>query len=263
MIRRRVRRNGMSKFKAGIIGIVVILLACYLAYTKFANPFASKYTVHALFSNANGLRPDSSLVRIAGVNVGKVKSVSPVAGCRFGRTVQSQCTAADVQMEVSDQGLPIHKDATFSIRPRIFLEGNFFVDINPGTPEAPNAPDGYVFPIQQATEPVQFDQLLTSLQNNTRANLQILLQQYGQAVKVGGPSYNKSIQYWTPAYKYGAEASHDTLGTQPHDLSNWIDKGGVVNGALSAHQQNLENLVTDFNTTAGAFARENTPRSNA
>src|SRR5207248_9622212 len=112
MIRRRVRRNGMSKFKAGIIGIVVILLACYLAYTKFANPFASKYTIHALFSNANGLRPNS-LVRIAGINVGKVMSVDTVPSCRVNGTTQKACQASDITMEIDDNGLPIHKDATF------------------------------------------------------------------------------------------------------------------------------------------------------
>ena len=246
------------------IGIIAILLFSYGAYTKFSNPFASPYTVHAVFANANGLRPDS-LVRIAGVNVGKVTSVSPVSGCRLkvSSGPQQPCSAADVTMTISDNGLPIHKDATFAIRPRIFLEGNFFVDVHPGTPEAPVAPSGFVFPIQQGTDPVQFDQLLTSLQNNTRLNLQILLQEYGQAVKQGGPAYNASIQYWTPAYKYGGEVAHDTLGTQPHDLSSWIDKGGVVNGALSKHPQNLENLVTDFNTTALAFARQNQALSGA
>jgi ABC-type transporter Mla subunit MlaD len=254
----------ISPFKAGVIGVIVLIVFGYLAATKFANPLANPYTVHAIFSNANGLR-QNSLVRVAGINVGKVEGVAPVSGCKMGQSqsTQSQCSAADVTMSINDNGLPLHKDATFWIRPRIFLEGNFFVDVNPGTPEAPTAPDGYVFPIQQGSEPVQFDQVLGSLQNNTRQNLQTLLQQYGKAVKVGGPSYNKSINYWTPAYKWGGAVAHDMLGTQPHDLSNWIDKAGVVNGALSAHPNNLKNLVTDFNTTAGAFARENTALSNA
>jgi phospholipid/cholesterol/gamma-HCH transport system substrate-binding protein len=261
---RKLHRPRISPFVAGLVGIIAILLFSYGAYTKFSNPFASPYTVHAVFANANGLRPDS-LVRIAGVNVGKVSSVAPVSGCRLkvSSGPQQQCSAADVTMTISDNGLPIHKDATFAIRPRIFLEGNFFVDVHPGTPEAPVAPSGFVFPIQQGTDPVQFDQLLTSLQNNTRSNLQILVQEYGQAVKLGGPAYNASIQYWTPAYKYGGEVAHDTLGTQPHDLSGWIDKGGVVNGAFSKHPLNLENLVTDFNTTALAFARQNQALSSA
>ena len=251
------RRKGMSKFTAGAIGIVLIAVFSYAAYTKFANPFAHKYTVHATFANANGLQP-GSLVRIAGVNVGTVTAVTTEPGCKSASTTQTACQAADVTMKITNQGLPIHDDATFAIRPRIFLEGNFFVDVSPGTPEAPVASDNHTFPIQQGVEPVQFDQVLTGLQDNTRQNLQTLLQQYGKAVKEGGPSFNKSIQYWLPAYEYSSIVAHDALGIQPHDLSNYIAAQGQVAGAIDTHPQNLENLITDFNTTANAFARENT-----
>ncbi len=256
MRRRKGRRKGMTTFKAGVIGIVLLVVFSYLAYTKFANPFASKFTVHALFTNANGLRPDS-LVRIAGVNVGRVANVAPVTSCKQNGISAKNCQAADVSLEIDPQGLPLHNDATFAIRPRIFLEGNFFVDVSPGTPSAPTVKTGHTFPITQGTEPVQFDQLLSSLQSNTRQNLQTLLQQYGKAVKQAGPSYNASIRYWLPAYEYSAIVAHDALGIQPHDLSNWIADQGTVAGALDAHPQNLKNLITDFNRTAGAFARQN------
>ncbi len=246
----------MTRFKAGVVGIVAILLFSYLAYTKFANPFASKFTVHALFSNANQLAPDS-LVRIAGVNVGKVTSVSPVTGCKQAGTSATGCQAANVTMDIDNSGLPLHKDATFAIRPRIFLEGNFFIDLRPGTPSAPTAPNGYTFPIQQGTEPVQFDQVLGALPSDTRLNLQRLLQQYGTAVKQGGPAFNSSIQFWLPAYQYGALVAHDTLGIQPHDLSNFIYQSGNVAGALDAHPLRLQALITDFNTAANSFARQN------
>src|SRR5436190_13481678 len=176
-MKRTRRKRRINPFIAGAIGIVLIVGFSYGAYTKFANPFASPYTVHATFQNANGLKSDS-LVRIAGINVGKVQSVAPMKGCKLApATPGGQCTAADVTMAINDNGLPIHKDATFWIRPRIFLEGNFFIDVYPGTPSAPVAPDGYTFPIQQGREPVQFDQVLTTLQHDTRSNLQILLQQ--------------------------------------------------------------------------------------
>jgi phospholipid/cholesterol/gamma-HCH transport system substrate-binding protein len=264
MIRRRRRRKGMSTFAAGLIAIVALVVFTYLGFTKFANPFASQYTVHAVFSNANGLKPGSP-VRIAGVNVGQVTGVGPVPGCKTGGSLQTTaaadgsqgCTAADVTFTVDNNGLPIHKDATFAIRPRIFLEGNFFVDLSPGTPEAPVAPTGWTFPIQQGTEPVQFDQVVTSLQAPTRQNLQTLLQQLGGALKKGGPSYNASIKYWLPAYEYSAVVSHDALGLQPHDLSNWIAEQGQVSGAIDTHPQNLQNLITNFNTTAHAFAVQN------
>jgi hypothetical protein len=161
-------------------------------------------------------------------------------------------------MTISSQGLPLHTDATFRIRPRTFLEGNFFVDVSPGTPEAPRAPSGYTFPIEQGVGAVQLDQVLTSLQADTRRNLRILLQQYGTAVKQGGPGYNASIPYWRPAYRYTSVVAHDALGIQPHDLSRAIAGGATVAGALSVHPQNLKSLITDFNLTANAFAREST-----
>jgi phospholipid/cholesterol/gamma-HCH transport system substrate-binding protein len=253
---RRRRRRQVSTFTAGSIGIVVIVLLTYLAFTKFANPLASPFRIHAIFSSANGLRP-ASLVRIAGVNVGKVVSIGTVKGCTAAAPGRSRCTAADVTMTIDEAGLPLHTDSTFRIRPRIFLEGNFFVDVSPGTPEAPRAPDGYTFPIQQGIGPVQLDQVLTSLQGDTRRNLQILLRQYGVAVKRGGPAYNASIPYWLPAYKYSSVVAHDALGIRPHDLSHWIAAQAAVARALDAHPQSLKSLITDFNTTAGTFAREN------
>jgi phospholipid/cholesterol/gamma-HCH transport system substrate-binding protein len=268
-LRRRGRRRGLSPFKAGAIALVALCVFVYLGFTKFANPFATPFTVHAVFANANGLLPGSP-VRIAGVNVGQVTGVGAVPGCRTGGSLQTtdassgtQCSAADITMTIDSSGLPIHKDATFAIRPRTFLEGNFFVDVSPGTPEAPVAPSSWTFPIQQGTEPVQFDQVVTSLQAPTRANLQTLLQQFGGAVKKGGPSYNDSIQYWLPAYEYSAVVSHDALGIQPHDLSDWIAEQGEVSGAIDTHPQNLENLITNFNTTAHSFAVENTALSEA
>jgi virulence factor Mce-like protein len=245
----------LSAFTVGSIAVVVVVVFSYLVYTKFANPFASHYTIHATFSNASGLQPDS-LVRIAGVNVGTVDSVRAEPGCTPNGSDQSACHAAQVTMTITNTGLPIHDDATFAIRPRTFLEGNFFVDVSPGTPEAPIAVSGHTFPVQQGIEPVQFDQVLTGLQANTRQNLQTLLQQYGTAVKVGGPSFNKSIQYWLPAYEYSSLVAHDALGLEPNDLSNYIAAQGVNAGALDAHPQNLASLVTDFNTTAAAFASE-------
>jgi phospholipid/cholesterol/gamma-HCH transport system substrate-binding protein len=243
----------MSKFAAGAVGVILIVVFSYLAYTKFANPFANPYTVKAVFANANGLQ-NGSLVRIAGVNVGTVTGVSTEPGCRSAAKTPTACNASEVTMTIQNQGLPLHDDATFAIRPRIFLEGNFFVDISPGTPQAPVAKAGHTFPVQQGVEPVQLDQVLSGLQTNTRQNLQTLLQQYGKAVKVGGPAYNSSIQYWLPAYKYTAIVSHDFLGTQTHDLSRYIAAQGVVTGALNTHPDQLKSLVTDFNRTAGAFA---------
>jgi ABC-type transporter Mla subunit MlaD len=244
------RQSRLSTFQSGALGILFIILLSYGCYTKFGNPFASSFTIRATFANANGLVQNAP-VRIAGVNVGKVTGVQSLGSAGAGGR-----QGALVTMAIQSEGLPIHDDATFTVRPRIFLEGNFFVDLHPGSPSTPDAGSGHTFPIQAGSDPVQLDQVLTSLQLNTRQNLQTLIKEYGKAVYTGGPSFARSIPYWLPAYKYSAEVAHDFLGYRPHDLSTFVDQGGTVAGALDAHPQNLQNLITYLNTTAGAFARQ-------
>ena len=161
-------------------------------------------------------------------------------------------------MTFDEQGLPLHTDATFRIRPRIFLEGNFFVDVSPGTPDAPRAPNGYTFPIQQGVEPVQLDQVLTSLQADTRRNLQILLQQLGTAAQAG----RAGLQRVDPVLEARLQVHLDRrprCARHPaaRPLATRSPRGATVAGALDAHPQNLQSLITNFNITADAFARQN------
>src|SRR6202042_2916735 len=93
MRRKRRSRGGISAFKAGAIGIVLIAAFSYAVYTKFANPFARPYTIHATFASANGLQ-SGSLVRIAGVDVGKVTDVSLDPGCHSAYQNPDACRAA-------------------------------------------------------------------------------------------------------------------------------------------------------------------------
>ena len=244
----------MSRFQAGVIGIVVVALLAYGAYTKFANPFASKFTVHALFSSANGLGPDS-LVRIAGVNVGRVTAVSTVPGCKLGGDADVAVPGGERDDGDRSPGSPAPPGRDVRDPPRIFLEGNFFVDVDPGSPSAPTIKTGHTFPITQGTEPVQLDQVLDSLGRTRGRTCSCCSRGTAPRVSKGGSAYNASIKYWLPAYEYSAIVAHDALGLQPHDLSNWISAQGTVAGALNAHPQELESLITDFNTTANAFAR--------
>src|SRR6202012_2021812 len=117
-------------------------------------------------TNANNVRPNSP-VRIAGVNIGKVTSVKAYKG--------GDGNLALVTMEINKAGLPIHKDATLKVRPRISLEGNEFVARSPGTPEAPTLSSGDTIPSTQTAAPVQFDEVLSALQTDTRTDLKKLL----------------------------------------------------------------------------------------
>ena len=87
-----------------------------------------------------------------------------------------------VTMEMDEKGLPIHSDATAKIRSRIFLEGNFFVELTPGHAEGEKVDDGDTIPVTQTSTPVQLDELLTALQTNDRESLQDLLKGLGNGL---------------------------------------------------------------------------------
>jgi phospholipid/cholesterol/gamma-HCH transport system substrate-binding protein len=248
--RPKTRRQGISTLKAGVITAIALALFSYGGYAKFANPFAHHFTLYAITPTANEIRLDS-LVRIAGVNVGKLIGVDPVPGSQ----------AAKLTIEIDSNGLPIHTDATLKIRPRIFLEGNFFVDLSPGSPSAPILKDGGTLAIQQVSTPVQVDQVLTALQADTRSSLRTLLQQLGGALEQSGEAFNASIAYWRPAYEYSAIVSRATLGIHQHDLSNYVTRAATVSASLDANPPALKGLITDFDTTMAAFARESTSLS--
>ena len=240
------RSTGMSPVKAGVIAIVIIAIGTFIGFTRY-NPFANPFELKAAVKSANNLRP-ASPVRIAGVLVGQVKKVEPIRGG----------TGAIITMEIKKPGLPIHKDAQLKIRPRIFLEGNFFVDIQPGTPTAPVFESGDTVPVQQTSTPVQFGQLLTALQSDTREDLQTFLDEYAKKGlgNGGAEAYNRSLDDAPEALRNASIANQATLGRRPHDLSNVLRGQQRLARALTARPQALQSLVTDLNTTAGALARE-------
>jgi ABC-type transporter Mla subunit MlaD len=258
----RIYRKGHPphRMRNALILIVLLVAGTYLAWTK-SLPFGAEYEVHAVFENAANIRKDSP-VRIAGVNVGEVVGVRSVGD------------AAEVTFTVDDAGRPLHDDAQVEIRPRIFLEGNFFLDVKAGSPSAPELPDGGTIPITRTSTAVQLDQILTSLQAPDRENLQKLLAGYGTALNhvptaaedrtqdpdVQGETAAESIN---DSFRYGATAARDTAivnealqGTTPHDLSNLIAAQAKLFGSLADHEEQLKGLVTNFNTTIGAFAAE-------
>jgi len=245
----------------GLVVAVLFVVGFYLGFTKHI-PFTSRgYELHATLENATTLKPDS-LVRIAGVNVGKVSSVEPHGNM------------AEATFTVSEDGLPIHEDATITVRPRLFLEGNFFLDLHPGSPSAPELDSGSTIPMTQTATAVQIDQILTSLQSDSRDNLKRALAGYGTALNkpptaaedatqdpdvqglTGAQAINETFRYGGKAGRTSAIVNEALLGEHPHDLSNLIRAQRDVFTQLASTDGALSDLITNFNTTAGALASE-------
>jgi phospholipid/cholesterol/gamma-HCH transport system substrate-binding protein len=252
------KRSNPVRF--GAVFLIVLAILVYFGFTKHI-PFKHGYRLNGAFNTAVNIAPKSP-VRIAGVDVGKVTSVK-----REGNT-------GDVAMEIEGKGLPIHSDATLKIRPRIFLEGNFYVELQPGTPSARTLSSGATIPVAQTSDPVQLDQVLDALNTDTRANLQTFLIEYGEALtrkptaaedaeqspEVRGLNAAQALK---KAYIGGPEALRDNalinqalLGTQPNDLFRIFASVEKVTAQLGLHEQQLGELFGNFSTFLGTLSAQ-------
>jgi phospholipid/cholesterol/gamma-HCH transport system substrate-binding protein len=180
-----------------------------------------------------------------------------------------------VVLQIDDEGLPLHADATAKIRPRIFLEGNFFVDLQPGSPSAPELEDGGTLAVTQTATPVQLDEVLTSLQSDARQDLKDLLDGLAVALtseptaaedadadpsargETAAESFNDAYDDIPAAERSTAQVLEAFLGVEPaEDLSRLIDGTARTTGALIRNENALKDLITNFNGTMAAFASE-------
>jgi phospholipid/cholesterol/gamma-HCH transport system substrate-binding protein len=240
----------LSNFQIGLLAIALTFIAFYLAFTKTI-PFAGHgYQLKAVFADSQNIRAKSP-VRISGVNVGQVSDVQHLTDAN-GRGED----AAVVTMDIKDSALPIRQDATMQLRPRLFLEGNLFVDLHPGSPEAPELKSGSVVPESQTSQSVQFDQVLTTLQAPVRQDLQIFLKEFGGALdKYGGAQgFQESFRTSPAAYEYTSQVNQALLGTQPGDLAGFVRNFGTVARELNTNAADLQGTISNLNTVAGAFA---------
>jgi virulence factor Mce-like protein len=228
------RRQRVPNWLIAVIFILVFTIGPYLAFTKHI-PFTSYgYEVKATFTNSANIALKSP-VRIAGVEVGKVIKTE-----RDG-------DATTVVFTVDGDGRPIHKDAFATIRPRIFLEGNFFVELDPGSPSSPELGSGGTIPVSHTSTAVQIDEVLTALQSPVRADLGRLLEDYGQAL-------NKTFEFGGEAGRYSSQVTQALTGTQKHDLAKLIAGSGRTFAAFSHDQAALQGLIDNFNVFTGALA---------
>ena len=242
--------------------VFVLAILTYLAFAKQFPWSSPGYQLHATFENATTLR-ETAPVRIAGVNVGEVTSVEA-----------ARASGAEVTFSVDEDGQPIHEDAEAEIRPRLFLEGNFFVDLKPGSPSAAELPDGGTIPYTQTSTAVQLDEVLTALQAPTRKGLQKTLEGFGTALNYEPTRRRRHPR--TPTSTARAPASRSTTPSptarrpaaaprscptparrepgRPRRVHRRDAHG--VRKARPSRGDDLGQLITNFNGFAGALATE-------
>jgi ABC-type transporter Mla subunit MlaD len=244
-LKRRYRR-------AAIVATLLLALATVAVFLK-RNPFVHGYEIRAVFSSAAQLKRGAE-VRTAGIKVGQV------AGIESG----PQNTAM-VTMAIDAEGRPIHADATFTIKPRLVLEGNAYVDARPGTSAAPELRSGATVSITHTAISVQLDQVLDVLNIPTRDALQNSVAQLanglGGSAKASNlpPGYaalREAVRQFDGALQPTAEVAQAARGTRPGDLSRAIGSTGATTAQLAENPHAVADIVTSYNAVFAALAVE-------
>ena len=223
--------------RIGLAVLLVISLGTYLGFAKRL-PWADDWQVKALVTDAQELNKGAQ-VRIAGIAVGKVTSVNRGPG-----------GTAEVVLAIDDRGRPLHRDATLTIRPRLFLEGNFFVDLRPGSPSAPELEEDETIPLSQTATAVRIDSVLKVFESDARRDVRDSLREYAAGLSRGGAAaFNDGLPVAAPALTGIAKTASALRGRRPDDLSTFLRESARIAAGFARDERALGDLVTGFART--------------
>lgn len=230
--------------RVAVVVFTAIALLTYLGFTKKL-PFGSPWTLKATFTNGTQLRSGSP-VRIGGVDVGKVTRVQQGPG-----------SGALVSMTIKPSGQPIHADATLSIRPRLFLEGGFYVQLEPGSPSAARVSSGYTVPLAQTRVPVQFFTAISTLDRPLRSALARALHETSAGLAGGGArGLHSSLGHLGPALRDTALVVQAAQGRPPEDVRALVSGAERVTRALAVHDAQLGGAIDNAARVSSTVAAQ-------
>ncbi|HEX6391640.1 MAG TPA: MlaD family protein, partial [Solirubrobacteraceae bacterium] len=157
----------------GAITVLVVTVAVFLAYNANSGlPFVPTRTLHVQVPNGANLLPGND-VREGGFRIGIVDDMKPLR-LRGGEM------GADVVLKLDKTAGAIPVDSTINLRPRSVL-GLKYVELTRGGSRR-TVPDGGALPPDQATYPVELDQLYGIFDEKTRSAAQTNLQELGNTL---------------------------------------------------------------------------------
>ena len=253
---KRAIKNHLRDFVAIIVLLVLSLgVAGYiLNHQRLRFPFiqSAPYTLRADFSTGQALTPgQGQQVTISGVKVGLVGNVA----LKNGRAIVT------LQIDPQYRHL-IHTNATALARPRTGLQ-DMFVEINPGTRSAPVVKSGFTIPVQNTLPEVNVDEILSSLDSDTRAYLNLLVNGAGQGLQgKGGDELAQVLERFEPTHRDLARVN-GAVAQRGRDLEQLVNSLQRLNTALATKQAQIVSLVDASSTVFRAFASQDTSISRA
>jgi ABC-type transporter Mla subunit MlaD len=248
--RRRVRHKSYKQIVWQNVrwGLATLLLAFLALYLVFGGPmpWGGPQQLQVLARDAGALRVgEATKVRVAGVDIGSVKGIE---------AVPDRPGLARITVDLKENAPVLRRDATVKIRPRLFLEGNFFLDVQPGTPDAKPLGDRAI-PPGAVTIAVASDEVFSAFDAETRENFQQTLKAFGQGLQGGGAkALNRLLKASPPALTEITTVSEAVRGNQDGDLATVVREAGGVLQNLQVHENGLRGTIRQGRRTFDTFA---------
>ena len=232
---RKALRTYTRDFIAVILLAAIGLLALFVILSQQASALPSwfpflgedRFELKTELQTAQAVTPgQGQTVNMSGVKVGDVTGVDLENGVAV--------VTMQVDNEYSDL---IHEDASVLLRPRTGLQ-DMVIELDPGSDDAPTVPEGFTIPSANSAPNVNFDQILASLDGDTRAYLRLLL--------AGG-----SEALGTPAKSQRFGDLLRRIYPTTRDLAK-------VNGAIAERRENLRRVITNFKLIAEEVGKADT-----
>jgi phospholipid/cholesterol/gamma-HCH transport system substrate-binding protein len=224
------------------------------------------FVVHAELLTAQAVTPGQGQpVEIAGVVVGRVSSVH----VERGRAV--------LDLHIERRYAKLYRNATALLRPRTLLK-DMLVAVTPGTPSAGVMHSGATMPISNTLPDVNLDEILASLDTDTRAALVSLAQGAGEGLGGQGDELSGLFRRLDPTTRYLrrintalagrrrelARSVHafsqiaTVLGRNSGALTRFVASSDEVFGSLAAEQDNLRRTFGELPATLEQVRRTTT-----
>jgi phospholipid/cholesterol/gamma-HCH transport system substrate-binding protein len=235
------RIAAMAVFTLSVFGILLFL------WLAFGGPIPLKpegYRFNVHIPEAATLAKEAD-VRLAGVNVGKVKQESLDKGA--ART--------KVQIEMSSKYAPIPKDSRVILRQKTLL-GETYVEITEGHKSAGMLKDGGTLPNTHVEPTVELDEIFSAFDRKTRTGFQHWVQELARAIRNGRSQDLNDAFGNLPEFATTGAKLLRVLDAQGGALHRVIRNTGEVFQAITSRDDDLRHLIVNSGNTFDALASE-------
>jgi phospholipid/cholesterol/gamma-HCH transport system substrate-binding protein len=242
---------------AAIIALLVLAIvvsAYVLTNERFRFPLveSAPFSDYVELQTAQAVTPgQGQSVRVSGVQIGDIGAVTLKNGY------------AIVRMDIDPKYKQlIHTNATALLRPRTGLD-DMFLELDPGGAPAPVAKPGYTIPLSSSNPDVNLDEMLSSLDGDTRAYLDMLVNGAGEGLKNnGGDQLAQVFQRFEPTHRDLARLN-SAVARRGADLQQLVNSLARLNTALAVKQSQIVRLVDTSSVVFRAFASQDANVSRA